>query len=70
MISSILHTFDISAPTDKDGKPVKIEVKMTNGVVSYVNIDVSRVLHSRRTSTAIPNHSSALFNPARPLRKL
>ncbi|RPD69164.1 cytochrome P450 [Lentinus tigrinus ALCF2SS1-7] len=35
VISSILHTFDISAPLDKEGKPMKLNVNMTNGVVSY-----------------------------------
>ncbi len=36
IIASVLHTFDISAPLDRDGNPVKLDVKMTNGVVSYV----------------------------------
>ncbi|KAI0718511.1 CyP450 monooxygenase [Cerioporus squamosus] len=35
VIASVLHTFDISAPLDEDGIPVKLDVRMTNGVVSY-----------------------------------
>ena len=34
MLSNILHTFVIMAPTDANGKPVHNPVEMTDGVVS------------------------------------
>ncbi|KAI0689845.1 cytochrome P450 [Cerioporus squamosus] len=34
-IASVLHAFNICAPTDRDGKPTKLDVKMTNGAISY-----------------------------------
>ena len=36
LISSVLHTYWISAPTDENGKLVPVDIKMTLGVISYV----------------------------------
>ncbi|RPD54269.1 cytochrome P450 [Lentinus tigrinus ALCF2SS1-6] len=35
LLSSVLHTFRISAPTDEKGSPVPVNMKMTLGVISY-----------------------------------
>ncbi|KAI0634877.1 CyP450 monooxygenase [Trametes polyzona] len=35
IVSSVLHTLDVSAPLDANGQPVKLEGKMTAGVISY-----------------------------------
>ncbi len=32
----LLHVFDITPPLDKDGKPIAIELKMSDSLVSYV----------------------------------
>ncbi|KAH9929109.1 cytochrome P450 [Epithele typhae] len=34
-IASILHVFDVSAPLDEQGKPIKIEPRFTDGLFSY-----------------------------------
>ncbi|KAH9924289.1 CyP450 monooxygenase [Epithele typhae] len=34
-MATVLHVFDISPPPDEDGKPVRIEPRMTNGIMSY-----------------------------------
>ncbi|RPD54268.1 cytochrome P450 [Lentinus tigrinus ALCF2SS1-7] len=35
LLSSVLHTFRVSAPTDEKGNPVPVNLKMTFGVISY-----------------------------------
>ncbi|KAI0074482.1 cytochrome P450 [Panus rudis PR-1116 ss-1] len=35
IISSVLHTFDILPPVDKEGRPIPLEPRMTCGIVSY-----------------------------------
>ncbi|TBU23431.1 O-methylsterigmatocystin oxidoreductase [Dichomitus squalens] len=35
ILSSVLHVFNIRPPLDKERRPLQLEVKMTNGVVSY-----------------------------------
>ncbi|KAI0371242.1 CyP450 monooxygenase [Pilatotrama ljubarskyi] len=35
IVSSVLHTLSVSAPLDENGNPVKLEGKMTSGVISY-----------------------------------
>ncbi|RPD62673.1 CyP450 monooxygenase [Lentinus tigrinus ALCF2SS1-7] len=34
-VAMVLHVFDISPPLDAEGKPIQVQPKMTNGVVSY-----------------------------------
>ncbi len=34
IVSSVLHTFDITGTRDRYSKPVPLEVKMTEGVLS------------------------------------
>ncbi|KAI0712496.1 CyP450 monooxygenase [Earliella scabrosa] len=34
-VAMVLHVFGISPPLDKDGREIKIEPKMTNGILSY-----------------------------------
>ena len=34
MLSNILHTFTIEAPKDADGNAIRLDVEMTDGVVS------------------------------------
>ncbi|RDX50378.1 cytochrome P450 [Lentinus brumalis] len=34
-IAMLLHVFDITPPLDKDGKPIAIELKMSDSLVSY-----------------------------------
>ncbi|RDX45250.1 cytochrome P450 [Lentinus brumalis] len=34
-IASVLHAFDVSAALDGEGAPVKLDVKMTKGAISY-----------------------------------
>ena len=35
-IASILHVFNISAPLDEQGQPVKTELRQTSGLLTYV----------------------------------
>ncbi|KAI0833218.1 CyP450 monooxygenase [Trametes gibbosa] len=35
VVSSVLHVFDVSAPLDENGVPVKLEGKVTGGLISY-----------------------------------
>ncbi|KAI0674497.1 CyP450 monooxygenase [Trametes maxima] len=35
IVSSVLHTLSVTAPLDDTGNPVKLEGKMTSGVISY-----------------------------------
>ena len=37
-VASTLHVFDISAPRDKDGMPMKMSYDNTDGLVSYVEV--------------------------------
>ena len=36
LLSSVLHAYWISAPTDKNGNRIPVNIRMTHGVVSYV----------------------------------
>lgn len=42
--ATVLHTLSISAPLDAEGNPVKLEGKMTPGLISYA-ILLSLVYH-------------------------
>ncbi|KAI0777247.1 CyP450 monooxygenase [Trametes elegans] len=35
ILSSVLHTLSVSAPLDEHGSPIKLESKMTSGIISY-----------------------------------
>ena len=35
-VAMVLHVFNIVPPLDKDGREIKIEPKMTNGILSCV----------------------------------
>ncbi|KAI0718537.1 cytochrome P450 [Cerioporus squamosus] len=50
LLSSILHTYWISLPTDESGNHVPLSMKMTPGVISYVHFGscVVRCLNSHR----------------------
>ena len=45
LISSVLHTYWISAPTDENGKLVPVNIKMTLGVISCVLLLHGSTLH-------------------------
>ena len=36
LLSSVLHTYRISAPADKNGNRILVNMRMTHGVISYV----------------------------------
>ncbi|KAI1790086.1 cytochrome P450 [Ganoderma leucocontextum] len=35
VVSTVLHTLSVTAPLDKDGNPVRLEGKMTDGLISH-----------------------------------
>ena len=53
LISSVLHTYWISAPTDENGNPMPVNIKMTLGVISYVFVSQCRYPPSRLIGTQI-----------------
>ena len=45
-ITSVLHVFDITPPVDEEGREIKIEPRVTNGLVWYVRDKTRDALRS------------------------
>lgn len=51
-VASVLHVFDITPPVDEEGQAIKIEPRLTNGLLWYVNPKTLIVLLSHSCSVA------------------
>lgn len=68
-VASVLHTFNISVPPDGDGRPQKVDVKMSTGFLSLVHLLRSTFGQTYKTScipVRYPSGFSCVIKPRSP----